>query len=235
MTRAIVLCGGKGTRLRPYTYTIPKPMLPLGKKPLLEYVLFSLKRAGITDMTLAVGYLHEQIKDYFGDGSQFGMKLRYSVEKEELGTAGAILPLKKEMSDTFVVMMGDHLSNVDIAKIVEFHKKHGAIATVALNRKGVPLEYGVADLEGGRIVRFREKPIVENLVNTGIYVFEPRVFSYIKEKEDFANNVFPRLLDKGEKVFGYVFSDYWLDIGRATDYEQINQLISVIDLTKGMK
>src|SRR3989338_4008775 len=140
MTRAIVLCGGKGTRLRPYTYTMPKPMLPLGKKPILEYVLSTLRNAGITDVTLAVGYLHEHIKGYFGDGKKFGMKLSYAVEKKE-----------------------------------------GGIATVALNRKGIPLEYGVADLEGSRIVRFREKPIVENLVNSGVYVFEPKIFSYMKE------------------------------------------------------
>jgi mannose-1-phosphate guanylyltransferase/phosphomannomutase len=235
MTKAIVLCGGKGTRLRPYTYTIPKPMLPLGRKPILEYVLHTLKNAGITEVTLAVGYLHEQIKDYFGDGKKFGMELSYAVEKKEAGTAGSIVSLKGQFSETFVVMMGDHMSNINIAKLVEFHKKQGGIATVALNKKGIPLEYGVADLEGSRIVRFREKPIVENLVNSGVYVFEPKIFSYIKEGDDFANDVFPLLLQKKERISGFIFSDYWLDIGRTTDYEQINQLISVIDLTKGMK
>ena len=235
MVKAIVLCGGKGTRLRPYTYNIPKPMLPLGKKPLLEYVLNSLRSAGITEVFLTVGYLHEQIKEHFGDGARVGMKLHYSVESSELGTAGSIIPLMGKMDDTFVVMMGDHLSNLEIAKVVEFHKKHGAIATVALNKKGVPLEYGVADLEGDRIVRFREKPIVENYVNTGVYVFEPEIFEHIKPREDFAADVFPRLLEKKLKDCGYVFTDYWLDIGRTTDYEHINQFISVIDLTKGMK
>ncbi len=235
MIKAIVLCGGKGTRLRPYTYTIPKPMLPLGKKPLLEYVLSSLRQSGITEAYLAVGYLHEQIREYFGDGSRVGMRLHYSVEESERGTAGCILPLKEKIDETFVVMMGDHLSNLDIGKAVEFHRKKGALATIALNRKGVPLEYGVADLKGDEILRFREKPIVENCVNTGVYVFEPGIFGHIKPGEDFAADVFPRLLEKKLKVCGYVFSDYWLDIGRTTDYEQINQLISVIDLTKGMK
>jgi len=232
MTKAIVLCGGKGTRLRPYTYTIPKPMLPLGKKPILEYVLASLKRAGITEICLTVGYLHEQIEKYFGDGENWGLKLHYSVETSELGTAGSIIPLMNRFDGTFVVMMGDHLSNVEIAKIIEHHRKHKAIATIALNRKGVPLEYGVADMEDGRIVRFREKPIVENLINTGVYVFEPEIFEFIKPGEDFANHVFPRLLEEGKRINGYVFSDYWLDIGRTTDYEHINQFISVIDLAK---
>jgi len=235
MTKAIVLCGGKGTRLRPYTYTIPKPMLPLGKKPILEYVLQTLKNAGITEVTLAVGYLHEQIEEHFGDGKKFGMKLAYTVETKEMGTAGSIVPLSGQLKETFVVMMGDHMSNIDVKALVAFHKKQGGIATVALNRKGIPLEYGVADLEGSTIVRFREKPIVENLVNSGVYVFEPKIFDYIKEGDDFANNVFPALLEKKERISGFIFADYWLDIGRTTDYEQINQLISVIDLTKGMK
>ncbi|MCX8194983.1 MAG: nucleotidyltransferase family protein [Candidatus Micrarchaeota archaeon] len=232
MVKAVVLCGGKGTRLRPYTYTIPKPMLPLGKRPILEYVLGSLKRAGITEIYLTVGYLHEQIEKYFRDGEWLGLKLHYSVETVELGTAGSIIPLMEKFNETFVVMMGDHLSNVEIDKIVEFHKTRDGIATIALNRKGVPLEYGVADMEGDRIVRFREKPIVENLVNAGVYVFEPEIFDYIKPKDDFASDVFPRLLAEKKRINGYVFSDYWLDIGRTTDYEHINQFISVIDLVK---
>lgn len=235
MTKAIVLCGGKGTRLRPYTYNIPKPMLPLGKKPILEYVVNSLKLAGITELFLATGYLHEQIEAYFGDGSKFGVKIRYSVETTELGTAGSIIPLMGKMDETFIVMMGDHLSNLEIKDLIGFHKKNKRIATLALNKKGVPLEYGVADMKGDEIIRFREKPIVENYVNTGVYVFEPEIFEYIKPGEDFANHVFPRLIEKGEKIGGFVFSDYWLDIGRTTDYEHINHYISIIDLTKAMK
>ncbi|VVC02171.1 Bifunctional protein GlmU [uncultured archaeon] len=235
MVKAIVLCGGKGTRLRPYTYTMPKPMLPLGRKPLLEYVLSSLKEAGITEAYLATGYLHERIEQHFGDGKGIGMKLHYSAEESEQGTAGSILPLKAKMDETFVVMMGDHLSNLKIADVLNFHSRHKNIATIALNMKGVPLEYGVADLDGDHVVAFREKPIVQNYVNTGVYVFEPAVFNHIKPKEDFANNVFPRLLEKGHKIGGFVFSDYWLDIGRTTDYEHINQLISVIELAKGIK
>jgi len=234
--KAIVLCGGKGTRLRPYTYTIPKPMLPLGKKPILQFVLSSLSRAGISEAYLTVGYLHEQIEEYFGNGSKFGLKLHYSVEKSEMGTAGSILPLAEKMDGPFVVMMGDHLSSLDIASVIAAHKKSGNIATIALNKKGVPLEYGVADLgEDGSIIRFREKPIVENYVNTGVYVFEPEIFKFIKPGEDFANHVFPRLLEAKKKIGGFVFTDYWLDIGRTTDYEHINQYISVIDLALGMK
>jgi NDP-sugar pyrophosphorylase family protein len=236
--KAIVLCGGKGTRLRPYTYTIPKPMLPLGKKPILQYVLSSLSHAGVTEAYLTVGYLHEQIEEYFGSGNGkngVGMALHYSVEESEMGTAGSTLPLEKKMDGTFVVMMGDHLSSLDIAAVIAAHRKSGNIATIALNKKGVPLEYGVADLDAqGNISRFREKPIVENHVNTGVYVFEPEIFKFILPGEDFANHVFPRLLQSGKKIGGFVFTDYWLDIGRTTDYEHINQYISVIDLALGM-
>lgn len=235
MAKAIVLCGGKGTRLRPYTYTMPKPMLPLGKKPILEYVLNSLKQAGITEVYLATGYLHERIEQHFGNGEKIGMKLHYAVEESEQGTAGSIFPLRGKMDGTFVVMMGDHLSNLSIADVIAFHKKHKNIATIALNMKGVPLEYGVADLDGDRITGFREKPIVKNYVNAGVYVFEPEIFDHINPDEDFANDVFPRLLEKKIKIGGFVFSDYWLDIGRTTDYEHINQFISIIDLAKGMK
>ncbi len=235
MTKAVVLCGGKGTRLRPYTYTIPKPMLPIGRKPILEYVLGSLRRSGITEAYLTVGYLHEQIEKHFGSGEKIGMKLHYSVETSELGTAGSVIPLMGKLDETFVVMMGDHLSNVDVSDIVAFHRKRGGLATIALNRKGVPLEYGVADMDGERIVRFREKPIVENYVNTGVYVLEPEIFEHIKPGEDFAADVFPRLLEAGRMINGYVFSDYWLDIGRTTDYEHINQFISVIELAEKMK
>jgi mannose-1-phosphate guanylyltransferase len=140
-----------------------------------------------------------------------------------------------KMDETFVVMMGDHLSNLDIGALIEFHKKSGRIATIALNRKGVPLEYGVADLNKDEIIRFREKPIVENFVNTGVYVFEPEIFDFIKPGEDFANHVFPRLLESGKKIGGFVFSDYWLDIGRTTDYEHINQYISIIELAQSTK
>lgn len=236
--KAIVLCGGKGTRLRPYTYTIPKPMLPLGKKPILQYVISSIAKAGISEVYLTVGYLHEQIENYFGDGQKHfkGIRLYYSVEKEEMGTAGSIIPLKDKMEGTFLVMMGDHLSNLDLNSAISHHKKCGNIATIALNKKGVPLEYGVADLDGnGNIVRFREKPIVENLVNAGIYVFEPEIFDFIRPKDDFATHVFPRLLENKKKISGFVFSDYWLDIGRTTDYESINQYISVVELALGMK
>jgi mannose-1-phosphate guanylyltransferase/phosphomannomutase len=231
MTKAFVLCGGKGTRLRPYTYSIPKPMLPLGRKPILEFVIDNLKANGITDIYLTVGYLREQIKDYFGDGRRFGVRLHYSMESEQMNTAGSILPLRKEANETFVVVMGDHLSTINLRNMLAYHKKRGAIATIGLKRQGVPLEYGIAHVdERGFVKDFQEKPIVENLVNAAIYVFEPEIFKYISEKDDFAKNVFPKMLAKKEKIASYIFQEYWMDIGRTQDYEQMNKLISTTDL-----
>ena len=229
--KAILLCGGQGTRLRPYTYSIPKPMLPLGKRPILEYVVRNLKSHGIKEIYLTVGYLKEQIISHFGNGSKIGVKINYAEEKEEQNTAGSIIALKEKMKETFVVQMGDHLSRVNLQKMVAFHKKQGGIATIAFKRQGIPLEYGVAHLDAkGHVSSFKEKPIVENLINAGIYIFEPEVFKYIKPKEDFAKNVFPRLMQSGQKINGYVFDDYWLDIGRTADYEKLNEIISIIEM-----
>ncbi|MFH1471177.1 MAG: nucleotidyltransferase family protein, partial [Candidatus Micrarchaeota archaeon] len=130
--KAFVLCGGKGTRLRPYTYSMPKPMLKLGKRPILQFVINNLSSSGIKDQILTVGYMKEQIMDHFGDGKQLGVKLSYLEETEEMNTAGSILPGKDLIDSTFVVVMGDHLTMVDIEKAVKHHKKKGAIATVGL-------------------------------------------------------------------------------------------------------
>jgi mannose-1-phosphate guanylyltransferase/phosphomannomutase len=231
MTIAFVLCGGKGTRLRPYTYSIPKPMLPLGKRPILEFVIGNLANSGVTDLVLAVGYLSEQIISHFGDGSKFGVKITYSKENEEQNTAGAILAKKGMATGTFVVVMGDHLTNVSISELLSCHKKSGCIATIGLKKTGVPLDYGIAHLRpDGKISDFSEKPIVENLVNAGVYAFEPEILDYIKPKDDFAKNVFPSLLSAKKDINSYVFDSYWVDIGRMEDYESIHKTISILDI-----
>jgi len=234
--KAIICCGGMGTRLRPLTYTTPKPMLPLGDKPILEYVIRHLKRHGFTDLYLTVGYLKEQIMDYFQNGSKWGVKIQYAIEEGEAGTAGSLIPLKKWATEPFIVQMGDHLSRLDLKKMYTYHKKQGGIASVSLKRTGVPLEYGIAKIDASnRIIAFEEKPIVRNYVNAGVYVFNPDIFQYIKAKDDFAKNVFPRLLSEKQQINGYIFDDYWLDIGRPADYEKINELITVMEMVGEME
>ncbi|MDD5172157.1 MAG: nucleotidyltransferase family protein [Candidatus ainarchaeum sp.] len=230
--KTFILAGGEGTRLRPYTYNVPKPMMMVGGKPILQYVLENLKRSGMKDLVITCGYKHEQIISYLGDGSKFGVKIEYCIEKEKMNTAGSILCYKGKVKETFAVVMGDHLTNIDMADMLKHHKKSGAIATVALYHTKMPLEYGVAKMEGGNIVSFVEKPMLEHLYNTAIYIFEPEIFDYIKDKEDFAKDVFPRLLAAKKKISGYVFEDVWFDIGRTSDYERLDELFKVMKLVK---
>lgn len=223
--KAIILCGGEGTRLRPYTYTVPKPMLPLGGKPLLEYMIGHLKESGITEIILSVGYLKEKIMDYFGDGKKFGVKIEYFTENEPLSTAGSIYPHRKNLKERFIVMMGDHVTSINIKKLLETHEKSKALATIAVKIHKTPIEYGVIGADrSGKVVEFREKPVVEHLINSGIYVLEPEALNFIKPKEDFAKNVFPRMLQEGKKLQVHNFAELWLDIGRVSDYERARAL-----------
>ena len=233
--RAYILAGGEGTRLRPYTYTVPKPMLRLGGKPIMRYVIENLKRCGIRDIIITCGYRHEQITSYFGEGNALGVKVTYSIEKEKMNTAGSVLHCKERPRETFVVAMGDHLTNIDIGAMVKQHKKSGAIATVALYRQNMPLEYGVATVQGNSIIGLAEKPVLEHLYNTAIYLFEPEIFNYIKEKEDFAKDVIPRLLAEKRKVDAYIFDDVWFDIGRVSDYERFREIFDISRLLTDLK
>jgi len=233
--KTFILAGGEGTRLRPYTYSAPKPMLMLGGKPIMEYMIANLRRFGMKDLIITAGYKAGQISDYFGDGSRFGVKIEYAVEKEKMNTAGSIAPYKGKVKDTFVVVMGDQLTNIDMAEMLRSHKKSGAIATLALYHSKMPLEYGVAKVEAGKVVGFAEKPMIEHDYNTAIYVFEPEIFDYIKGKEDFAKDIFPRLISAGKPINAYVFEGVWFDIGRVGDYERFVELFNVVKLLQDVK
>ncbi|MBN1169432.1 nucleotidyltransferase family protein [Candidatus Micrarchaeota archaeon] len=231
--KVFILAGGEGTRLRPYTYTIPKPMMELGGKPILWYVIENLKKKGFKDIVITCGYEHGKIIDYFGDGKDLGIKIEYSIEKERLNTAGSIYGKKQDR--TFAVVMGDHLTNIDLSKMLDHHKKSGAIATIALYKSSLPLEYGVAEVNGNKITGFHEKPLLEHLYNTAIYIFEPEIFDYINEKEDFAKHVIPRLISSGKKVVPYIFDDVWFDIGRVSDYEQLRETFKIMKLFNDLR
>ena len=237
--KVFILAGGEGTRLRPYTYTTPKPMLRVGGKPILEYVIRNVKRAGFENIVLTVGYLHEQIEEYFGDGSKFGVSIEYLVEDEKMNTAGSILPYKGKIENSFLVLMGDHLTNIDLDELFRRHKenvKDGAIATIALKEVNSITEYGVVktDESTNSVVQLLEKPKNTQKINVAIYAFEPEVFNFIKEKEDFAKNVFPRLLENKKKVGYYLFDDVWFDVGRVSDYERLDEIMKVVHLAKSL-
>jgi NDP-sugar pyrophosphorylase family protein len=222
--KAVVLAGGKGTRLQPYTTILPKPLMPIGDMPILEVLLRQMKRAGINHVVLTVGHLASLLRAYFGNGEQWDLDITYSQEQKPLGTAGPIA-LVKGLEKTFLVTNGDVLTTLDIKKLIAFHKDKGGIATIAAHRRQVQIDLGVIQWNGdNQISGYLEKPKTDYTVSMGVYVFEPRVLDYIKVGEylDFPDLIL-KLIADGEKVSGYVFDGYWMDLGRPDDYAQANQ------------
>ncbi len=219
--KAVVLAGGKGKRLEPYTRIIPKPLMPIGDKPILEILLRQMKRVGIREVTLTVGYLADLMRLFFQDGSRLGMKIDYVQEKTPLGTSGPLANVEG-LDDTFLVTNGDVLTTLDFADLIAFHKAQGAIATIASHKRKVDINLGVIEMDGDHTVKgYLEKPSIDYLVSMGVYVFEPRILEYIPKDQylDFPDLVL-KLIAAGEKVSGYVFKGYWEDLGRPDDYER---------------
>lgn len=222
--KAVVLAGGKGTRLAPYTKILPKPMMPIGDMPILEILLRQMKRAGVDEVILTVGHLAKLMRAFFQDGEEYGLPIRYSYEEQPLGTAGP-LALVTGLDDTFLVMNGDVLTTLDLRKLIEFHRAEGGIATIAMHRRQVKIDLGVIERnDSNDITGYIEKPTYDFHVSMGIYVFEPQVLKYIPRDTyfDFPELVL-RLLAQKERVVGYPFDGYWQDLGRADDYAQAIQ------------
>ena len=223
--KAVILAGGEGTRLRPLTSNQPKPMIPLVNRPMMEHIITLLAAHGFDDVVVTVAYLANQIRDYFGDGSDFGLRMRYATDESPLGTAGSVRNASVELDDTFVVISGDVLTDLDLTAFVDAHRASGAMASIALKRVENPLEFGIVITRpDGSIERFLEKPswgqVFSDTINTGIYVLEPEVFDFIPDGEvvDFAADVFPAALDKGLTLHGHIADSYWEDIGTTEAY-----------------
>ena len=222
--KAVVLAGGKGTRLAPYTRVFPKPMLPIGDKAILEILLHQMRRAGIDDVTLTVGHMAGLMRAFFQDGSHLGIKIRYSYEEHPLGTAGP-LAFVEGLTETFMVANGDVLSTLDLTKLITFHKENHGVATIATHHRKVHIDLGVIEVNGDHtITDYIEKPTIPYQVSMGIYVFEPKALEYIPRGNymDFPDLI-KLLLKNGERVVAYPFEGYWQDLGRPDDYEQANQ------------
>jgi NDP-sugar pyrophosphorylase family protein len=222
--KAVVLAGGKGSRLAPYTKILPKPLMPIGDMPILEVMLLQMKAAGIDQVVLTVGHLSELLCAFFKDGSQFGLNISYSYEQCPLGTAGPIA-LVCGLDETFLVTNGDVLTNLDLHELLRFHKEQKAIATVAAHHRQSKIDLGVIQRDGDyQITGYIEKPVYDFMVSMGIYVFEPTVLAYIPKGEylDFPDLV-KKLISAGERVAAYEFNGYWEDLGRADDYERASQ------------
>ena len=220
------MAGGEGTRLRPMTANQPKPMLPVANRPIMEHVLRLLKRHGFDETIVTVQFLAALVRNYFGDGEEFGMSLQYATEEMPLGTAGSVRNAEDALRDEpFLVISGDALTDMDLTAMVKFHKEKGALVTVGLARMPNPLEFGIViTQENGRIQRFLEKPtwgqVFSDTVNTGLYVMEPEVLAEVPPGEmvDWSGDVFPKLLKRGAPLFGYVSDGYWEDVGTHESY-----------------
>jgi mannose-1-phosphate guanylyltransferase/phosphomannomutase len=227
--KAVVMAGGEGSRLRPLTSQRPKPLVPVAGRPIMEHLLGLLGRHNFRDVVATIQYLGSHIRNYFGDGTESGVNLTYSVEDSPLGTAGSVKLIESELKGTFLVISGDALTDIDLSAAVSFHRQRQAMATIVLKPVPNPLEYGVVVAsDDGRVQRFIEKPswgeVISDLANTGIYVLEPDVFSWFKPGEvtDWSGDVFPRLLKEGEAVYGWVADGYWEDVGSHAAYVKAN-------------
>lgn len=223
--KAVIMAGGKGTRLRPLTSGLPKPMIRVANAPCMEHIVNLLKRHGITDVLATLQYMPDTIRDHFGDGSAFGVSMDYSVEEEPLGTAGSVKYVEDRLESRFIVVSGDALTDVDLGAAVSFHEDRGAEVTLVLQGVDDPSEFGIVVTgDDGRVERFLEKPdegeAFSHTANTGIYVVEPEVLAAIPEGEeyDWAEDVFPKLLEEGRPLYGFVMKGYWEDIGNIGQY-----------------
>ena len=220
--QAVILAGGKGTRLKPYTTILPKPLMPIGDICILEVIIRQLKRYGFHRIILTVGYLAELLEAYFGDGRRFGVDIIYSREDKPLGTAGPLALIADKLDPVFLVMNGDILTTLNYNDLLAYHYKRGGIATIAMHAKDIKIDLGVIEINNNdEVIGYIEKPTMHYMVSMGIYVFDRRVTKYIEfgKRLDFPDLIL-RLLAHGEKVIAYHSHDYWLDIGRPDDYER---------------
>ncbi|MHB8780691.1 MAG: sugar phosphate nucleotidyltransferase [Candidatus Geothermincolia bacterium] len=227
--RAVVMAGGEGTRLRPLTSNQPKPMVPICNRPIMEYILELVRGHDMREVVVTLQFLPTLIRNYFGDGADWGLDLSYMVEEKPLGTAGGVKNASAFLDDTFLVISGDALTDIDLSAVAAFHRERRAMVTIAMVRVANPLEFGivVTDAEG-RIERFLEKPnwgqVFSDTINTGIYILEPSIFEYIPEGPfDFSHDLFPLLLEKGFPVYGYVAEGYWCDVGNFEQYARAHK------------
>src|SRR3954468_6442248 len=218
--KAVIMAGREGPRLRPLTSNAPKPLLPLVNRPMMEHILDLLKRHGIDEIVVTVAFMANSIRDYFGDGSEFGVKIAYATEETPLGTAGSGRNAMEHLTERFLVISGDVLTDIDLGAIVDVHERTKAMATIGLAHVDNPLEFGIViTREDGSIERFLEKPtwgqVFSDTINTGIFVLEPEIFEYIDADRpvDFSSEVFPKLLEDGRPLYGAVAEGYWEDVG----------------------
>jgi len=217
---AVVMAGGLGARMRPLTYTIPKPLLPIGEKPILEIILERLKRAGFGKVFITTNYQSELVKSYFGHGGRFGVELEYTEESEALGTAGALFLLKGRIAEPFLVMNCDVLTKLDLGALYRFHLEKGAAMTVAAVSYEVQVPYGVLQLDGDSVTGVVEKPSTSHMVLAGMYVLAPEILEIRGPEKTDVPELIKLLIAGGKRVAFYAVREPWIDVGKMSDYER---------------
>jgi len=219
--RVILMAGGLGTRLRPLTQDLPKPLLKVGNKPILETIIENFAKYGFVNITISVNYKADMIKEYFKDGADFGVKIDYVQESKRLGTAGALSLLQERPQEPFFVMNADLLTNVNFEHLLDFHMSEHSVATMCVREYDYQVPYGVIETDGSNIVSIKEKPVHKFFVNAGIYVLSPQVFDYIPKNEFYdMPTLFENIIQDKLKSISFPIHEYWLDIGRMSDFEQ---------------
>ncbi|MGH7074249.1 MAG: nucleotidyltransferase family protein [Stellaceae bacterium] len=224
--KVVIQSGGRGTRLRPYTMVLPKPLMPVGSKPVLELLLKWLRRNDIRDVYITTGYLGNLIRGVCSDGHQWDLDIRYTQEPEPLGTIGALSLLRHQLDDTFLVINGDVLTDLNLSAFVASHRKHGGLLTIATARRTVRIDFGIIEDVNGTVVHFSEKPNLTHLVSMGVYCMEPEVLNHIPAGVPFGfDDLMSTLLLRGLPVHVFSHRGFWLDIGRIEDFQKAQELI----------
>lgn len=226
--KAIILAGGIGERLKPLTDKTPKPLLPVNGKPVVQYVIENLRRCGVEEVILSIGYKADKIKEYFGDGSQFGIRIGYCIEDEPLGTGGAVKKASEGFEEPFILVWGDNLTDVNFEKVYDVYKRNNALVTFTLTPREDVEHFGVAELDGEKIVRFVEKPKREeapsNLINAGAFIIDPSVLDILPEgKSNIERECFEKLAGRGGDVYAYRHTGYWFPTDTLEKYKKAEE------------
>lgn len=223
--KAVIQCGGKGTRLRPYTTILPKPLMPVGSKPVLEVLLCWLRRNGVRDIFITTGYLGHLIRSFCGDGRRWDVRITYTEEFEPLGTVGALALLRDQLDCTFLTLNGDVLTDLSLNAFTAAHRASGLNLTVATSVRTVRMDFGVIEERQSRIVRFREKPIMSQNVSMGVYCMEPQLLEHIPDGVPFGfDDLVFRMIDCGEPIATFGHPGFWLDVGRVEDFQKAQEI-----------
>ena len=221
--RVVLMVGGLGTRLRPLTDKVPKPMLKVGNKPILETIILNFKKYGFTNIILSVSYKSEIIESYFQDGSNFGVNIEYIYEKQRMGTAGALSLMREKLNEPFFVMNGDLLTNINFEQMMDYHLSNHSIATMGVREYDFQVPYGVVNIDNKNIIGIEEKPIHKFFVSGGVYILDNKILTLVPDNQFYdMPTLFEKIIEKKMKAISFPIHEYWLDIGRIEEYKRAN-------------